>query len=437
MYTQHRLAFFYSLIVILCPLHGLTVAQLTRIQLSDQSDPQHSKKDKIKKKERIQFEHAYSLKKEEKELFEQSYSQAPAKLKAVVNEMIHKTEVGSKFKAILLTGPSGSGKTVLAQSVAYRLGRSCEIVHAPSLLGHFRDQAAEKVKDLFRRLRKDPRKPALVLDEINALTDDHTSEHSDTKHTAMQLWTCIDKYKNKKNFLLIGTTNITKKMPHQLQSRFEGKTFIINNPEVNARKQALYLRLKEIKIDESCNEKYLAELAQKMADFSQREIEALVDDAAVLAGMDTTDLSKRIVSKKHLEQAYEELISQKDKLWDFKEQTTEEERRHRENREMNERHFKESQEFQLIIAEWHMIYNAIIKDKEIQSRIPLKNGIEAINESKKIVFPDKKSAAKIKELEKPGYVFKSGKYAVIANNDKEKQESAIQLVAVKGNHESK
>ncbi len=414
-------------------------AQLARIQLSEPDTPKnkHTKKNKsLKKKERAQFEHAYSLKKEDIELFEQSFCQAPLKLKAIVNEMLQGTNTAAKFKTLLLAGPSGSGKTTLAQAIAHKLGRTCEVIHAPTLLGHFRDQAAEKVKDLFKRMAKNPKEPVLVLDEMNALTDDHTSEHSDTKHTAMQLWTRLDKYTKKKNFLLIGTTNVTKKMPHQLQSRFKGKTFVIDQPLHEARKQALQLHLKTIKIDESCNEAYIDDLARKMTDFSQRDIEELIDSAMIFAGMDNSDLSKRVLSKKHLEQAYKDLVFENDKLWDFKEHTTDEERRHRENRALSEKQFKENQEFQLLMTEWNMLFQILMKDYEPTSPISLDKGIKAVNESKKIVFPDKKPAGVLQTLTKAGVIM-SGKYAVLPNTEEEKQKSSIQIVPVKVNNESK
>lgn len=434
MNKQTCLAFLYALFFFI-PYTSATqnAAHLARIQLSEPDTPKVNKS--LKKIERAQFEHAYTLKKADIALFEQSFCHAPLKLKAIVNEMLQGTETAAKFKTLLLAGPSGSGKTTLAQAIAHKLGRSCEVVHAPTLLGHFRDQAAEEVKYLFKRIAKDPKKPVLVLDEMNALTDDHTSEHSDTKHTAMQLWTRLDKYTKKKNFLLIGTTNVTQKMPHQLQTRFQGKTFVIDHPSHESCKEALQLHLKTTPIDESCNETYLNELSKKMTDFSQRAIEVLTDNAVILAGIDSSDLSKRVLSKKHLEQAYKDLVSENDKLWDFKEHTTNDERRHRENKALSEKHFKEGQENQIRIAEWTMIFQAIMRDRET-NRIHLDKGMEAINESKKMAFPDKKPVAKVQILQEPGIVV-PGKYAVLPNTDENKQKSSIQMIPVRVNNESK
>ena len=284
-------------------------------------------------------------------------------------------EFASRFKNILLTGPSGSGKTTLAQAIAYKLQRKCVIVHAPTLLGHYRDQAAENILKLFKELDEAGEKPVLIIDEINALTDDHTSEHSDTKHTAMQLWTQLDKYKHDKDFLFIGTTNITKKMPHQLQSRFEGKTFLIDNPSLESRRRALDFCIQALNVqkDSTCTDEYLNELAKKTHNFSMRAMEALIDTSLLLFSVNSPNASAEKISKEYLEQAYLELAQEKEKFWDFTEQTTDEERRHRENLDQHEKHFKASQEFQLKIAEWNMLYQALMKPFEQSSKATWKD----------------------------------------------------------------
>lgn len=357
-------------------------------------------------KERAKNKFLESLNQQDIELLKEAFEQAPLKIKALVVGILNNEEYAKRFKNILLTGPSGSGKSILAEAIAYQLGRKSIIIDAPSLLGHYRDQAAENIREVFRRMSEDPDKPVLIINEINAFTDGHTSEHSDTKHTAMQLWTLLDKHKNDDDFFLIATTNITKKMPHQLQTRFEGKTFLIDNPSTPSRKRAIEFWLYRLKIetDESCTDSYLSELATKADKFSLRTIATLIDYSLLLFAVKNPGITAiKKVSKEYLEQAFLELSQQKEDFWDFSEHTTDEERRHRENVAQNAKHAQESKELQIEIAEWNLLYQAQMKSYDKSSHAGWREALKELNLAKSIVFPNKKPAARVKVTPgKPG-----------------------------------
>lgn len=342
-----------------------------------------------------------SIKEEDIPLLEEAFNQAPVEIKALVSKILQNPESTTHYRELLLTGPSGSGKSTLARAIAYKLGRKVIFITGPSLLGHFRDQAAEKVAKKFKEWSNDIDKPVMIIDEINALTDDHTSEHSDAKHTAMQLWTLIDEYSKDKDFLLIGTTNVTKKMPHQLQSRFLGKTFCIKNPSTDALLRAFVFRIKQLQLtlDESCTNTYLSELVSKTSNFSRRDIQAFIERTLLLQYIKNPD-APLILNKDCLEQALVDLNQEKTALWDFSEQTTDDERRHRETLEQNAKQFSESQDMQLKLAEWAMLYQALIKPIENPGAAGLtwQKLVTQLNFSKSIVFPTKKTAAKIKTI---------------------------------------
>jgi SpoVK/Ycf46/Vps4 family AAA+-type ATPase len=328
------------------------IAEIEKLKLPTHGEFIIDHESNIAAKKKAQQINLPEISSEEKVLFEESFSQAPSLIKTLVTAILKKKAWATHCKNILLTGPSGSGKTTLAQAMAHKLNRKCLLVHGPTLLGHYKDQAAENIRALFQELETYSEKPILVIDEVNALTDDHTSEHSDTKHTAMQFWTLLDKYKNDKDFFFIGTTNVTKKMPHQLQSRFKGKTFLIDQPSCEARKRSIkfYMQKFGSEVDATCNDQYLTELAKKTTNFSQRDIETLIELAHLLYDNENTHASTKI-SKKYLEQAYLRIIDEDEKFWDFTTQTTDEERRHKETLAQSEKQFKESQETQIKIAE--------------------------------------------------------------------------------------
>lgn len=281
------------------------------IEIDVEADQLH-KKQYLKEREKKKF--IESLNPQDIELLEEAFDQAPLMIKALVTGILRNEDYAKRFKHILLTGPSGSGKSILAEAISYQLGRKYIVIDAPSLLGHYRDQAAENIREVFRRMSEDPDKPILIINEINAFTDGHTSEHSDTKHTAMQLWTLLDKHKNDEDFFLIATTNITKKMPHQLQSRFEGKTVLIDNSTTGSRKRAIEFWLHRLKIekDESCTDSYLSELATKADKFSLRTIAALIDYSFWLSAVKNPDMHcVKKISKEYLDQAFSRNIKTK------------------------------------------------------------------------------------------------------------------------------
>jgi SpoVK/Ycf46/Vps4 family AAA+-type ATPase len=216
---------------------------------------------------------------------------------------------------------------------------------------------------------------------MNALTDGHTSEHSDTKHTAMQLWTLLDKYQKNKDFLFIGTTNVTKKMPHQLQTRLRGSIFSIDLPSLQARQNSLkfYIQNKGLQLDATCTNQYLQELARKIENFSQRDIEILIRTARLLARGDS-DIQPIKISKQILEQAYADFQNETEKHLNLSESTTDEERRHQESialqkkgivlhkkgLTLSKQQFATSQKTQICLAFLHIGAQAIL-----QGRIPI------------------------------------------------------------------
>lgn len=368
------------------------------IEIDIEADQVH-KEQHLKEKTKKKF--IESLDQQDIELLKEAFDQAPLKIKALVAGILNNEDYAKRFKHILLTGPSGSGKSILAEAISYQLGRKSIVIDAPSLLGHYRDQAAENIREAFRRMSEDPDKPVLIINEINALTDGHTSEHSDTKHTAMQLWTLLDKHKNDEDFFLIATTNVTKKMPHQLQTRFEGKTVLIDNPTTASRKRAIEFWLHRLKIekDESCTDSYLSELATKADKFSLRTIAALIDYSLWLSAVKNPEMHcVKKVSKEYLDQAFLELSKQKEEFWDFSEHTTDEEKRHRENLAQNAKHAQESKELQIQIAEWNLIYQAQMKQFDRAATVHWRDALYSINKAKSIIFSDKMPAARVKTI---------------------------------------
>lgn len=393
--------FIYPLIILLCTsgVHP-TLTELKLVPISEQElkEADERYKEKLLKEERRQRFLA-SIAQEDVALLEEAFEQAPLEIKAIVSKILNHPEDTIHYRELLLTGPTGSGKSTLAKAIAYKLGRKFIIVTGPSLLGHFRDQAAENIAKTFKNWKNNTDKPVIIIDEINALTDEHTSEHSDAKHTAMQLWTLIDEYSQDKDFLLIGTSNITKKMPSQLQSRYMSKSYYIDNPSKEALLKSFNFRIQRMQLikGEGCNDQYLSVLVSKLNNYSRRDILALIERALLLQYMKNPD-QHRMLTEECLDQAYLDLEHEKEMLWDFSEQTTDEERRHRENLKQNDKHFNESQETQIKLAEWNMLYQSLIKPLDKNNTFSSNDAIKLLNQAKSIVFPKKQPYAKFKVI---------------------------------------
>ena len=330
----------------------------------------------------------------------ESFSQAPALLKTLVNDMARGKGYCKKYTTILLAGPTGSGKTTLARAIAYRLNREVLVVNAPALLGRFRNQSAENIKKLFQDLENANPQPILVIDEINSLTDDYISEHSDTKQTAMQLWTLLDTFAKREGFLLIGTTNITKKMPHQLQSRFKGRTFRVENPASELRLKTLHYYLQQLNIptDKSCTEEYLQELSKKTENCSQRDLEELIDRAILLYSHYHAEVHDPVVTREFLEKALLDLQEENSVLWDFSEHATAEQKRHVESIELSKKQFDETQKLQSRLAKLNLIYQAQMAPITFNNFHPdIKQSADVLNKSFKMVFPSMSPVAKVTE----------------------------------------
>ena len=153
----------------------------------------------------------------------------------------------------------------------------------------------------------------------------------------------------------------------------------------------------KLEIDESCTDLYLNELALKTQNFSFRTIAALIDYSLLLFAVENSNVvGIKKVSKEYLDQAFLELSKQKEEFWDFSEHTTDEERRHQESLIQNAKHAQESKDIQIQIAEWSLLYQALMKPYDKSSNAGWIEALKELNSAKSLVMPDKKPAARVK-----------------------------------------
>lgn len=185
---------------------------------------------------------------------------------------------------VLLHGPPGCGKTFIARKLAEILAFEFIEVKPSDLSSIYVHGSQQKIGELFEEARQ--KAPTLLFfDELDALVPDRGESMLGHHYSAevneflVQLNEC-----SKKEVLVIGATNLIKKIDHAVlrPGRMDKKVFI-GPPDLEARVELLKLYMKDRpqeKID-------WIKLAESFPLYSAAKIEYIINEAARMA------LSKR------------------------------------------------------------------------------------------------------------------------------------------------
>lgn len=278
-------------------------------------------------------------------LFKESLSNAPTDIHDIIDDLLDPTENNDETREIALLGPTGSGKSTLAKAmVAIGLKRDYLFVPATSLLNHYKHKTCENIYLLFESLMESKPRPELILDEVNVLGDSHLQDQSDGADIANTLWTCTDIYNKETGSLVIATTNNLKRMPTQLQQRFNGNIIEIPYRPISIKdlRFAMEKHIKYSLAKECENNGFLETLMRQTQILSTAEINKMIKLAVRMARKNKITLNnKTIVTANDINSACAKILYSREHLCDFREQVAPEERRHREtlaqNRELSDR----------------------------------------------------------------------------------------------------
>jgi SpoVK/Ycf46/Vps4 family AAA+-type ATPase len=215
------------------------------------------------------------------------YENAPAEFKDYI-EFIQTTESYKKDlqtipqnilpKRLLLVGPPGTGKSTLAQIAAAKLNRDFYYIRAPMLANDYRNSAESNLRRLLVEAITRKKPCVIILDEINGLLSQQNGLiEKENLQIASVLWLLLDRCAERPYILVIGTCNDISQLPPQLQDRFEGNVIEIAQPDLKSRKRILFYYFSQHKHD--CSYRYIYRLAKRTSDFSNRQLEALIDMA--------------------------------------------------------------------------------------------------------------------------------------------------------------
>jgi hypothetical protein len=214
------------------------------------------------------------------------------------------------------------------KAVARKLGEKCYFVTSGDILLKYRNATSQRLKAIITAILRTSGKSVLVIDEINKLVENYTSENNDSGQTASTLWTSMDENQNNKNFYLIGTANDSKKMPPQLQDRFRHTFVTISSPTPDNRRQIIqhFLDHIGIPIDKQVNE-YIDQIVERTKGASVRNIKNFFYAAKLFALV----TENPVLTRECLEQAVLERTNDAQVFCDFLPVISDEERRHQES----------------------------------------------------------------------------------------------------------
>jgi AAA+ superfamily predicted ATPase len=311
------------------------------------------------------------------------FASSPKEAQCIVKHLLDPTffELVQDYRSTTFVGEPGTGKTTMALAIAYTMtqeGWEYKFLSSTSLLGEHRNQTAIALQKEFAAIEASEKPTILIIDELNRLLENTDSKHHDTDTAATALWTFLDKQKGNKNFFFIGTMNRANKLPKPYKSRIlldYIKFPLINNPKLKSDFVRTTLTTKNTSLDAEVTDAFLDKELEKIGSCSGRDLKNISNAIYKISKINERQPSNPMVIKKatitHIIDLY---VNNKIELdYDIEEKTDEQRQNHyhKENQEMQERHF----------IQQHMIQMALKDDENAFSNGAYlrKKGKEKIN----------------------------------------------------------
>ncbi|MDJ0521373.1 MAG: ATP-dependent zinc metalloprotease FtsH [Planctomycetota bacterium] len=213
--------------------------------------------------------------------------------------------IGARIpRGVMLVGPPGCGKTLLAKAIAGEAGVPFFSVSGSDFVEMFVGVGASRVRDLFKQARESS--PCIVfLDEIDAVGRRRGTGlgggHDEREQTLNQILVEMDGFDTDQGIILLAATNRPDVLDPALlrPGRFD-RNIVINLPDVKGREQILRIHSRKVKMAPAVD---LARVARATPGFSGADLEALVNESALMA----VTAGREAVSLHDLEEARDKI----------------------------------------------------------------------------------------------------------------------------------
>ncbi len=219
--------------------------------------------------------------------------------KAEVHEIIEFLKNPKKFarlggripRGILLCGSPGCGKTLLAKAIAGEADVPFFTISGSDFVEMFVGVGASRVRDLFKQAKE--ASPCIIfLDEIDAVGRKRGSGfssggHDEREQTLNAILVEMDGFELSDQVIVMAATNRADVLDPALTrpGRFD-RQVNVPLPDVEGRKAILAVHAKKVKLAPSVD---LARVARGTPMFSGADLEALINEAAIIATLADKD----------------------------------------------------------------------------------------------------------------------------------------------------
>jgi cell division protease FtsH len=218
--------------------------------------------------------------------------------KEEVREVIEFLKNPEKFKRLggriprgmLLVGQPGCGKTLLAKAIAGEAGVPFFSICGSDFVEMFVGVGASRVRDLFKQAKE--KSPCIVfLDEIDAVGRKRGSGlgggHDEREQTLNAILVEMDGFDTDEGVIVLASTNRPDVLDPALlrPGRFD-REITIDPPDLKGREEILKVHSRDVKLSMDVD---MSRIARGTPMFTGAELEALINEAAIVAAMKNRD----------------------------------------------------------------------------------------------------------------------------------------------------
>jgi len=284
------------------------------------------------------------------------------------------------YRSAFFVGDPGTGKSITAQAIAHKMsqkGWEYKFLSSTSFLREYRNQTAIQLQKELEKIESSDKPTILIIDEIHRLLENTESKHHDTDETATALWTFLDRQKNNNNFFLIGTMNRIHKLSKPVKSRILSDFIefpLMTDPTRKNNILRNKLSTKNSQMSAEVTECFLIKELEKINPYSGRDLEKLSKEILVQSKLNNKNQPYPItITQNNISQGISSYLRKKAKIqYDLEEETDEDRqnRYHKENLEMHEKHFALQQKIQIALSYYQSPEMTLQSKERVEQLIP-------------------------------------------------------------------